>query len=382
MARHLLITWALVSTIIAWLAEIVIGRTAAEFSNNTKSLYAQTPMEAKPSRRLTECLDISPPSWHYLHTCDAQLKKSKKCEYRRNGLLDDGICAKTCGVCSDNDPDYSDFREPVASQFGGFSSAHFIAVISSRKCELEPCGRTEMTRMLTRHRCVHNFNNLFGGFVHSADAPFCTVEGFRVLGSYLGQYWNAYDHVDDSGTIRGLNYTDPIITLERLYASACKNLDYIYAARKEPLCGSRCAIAFNIFESQLRWPTTKRILMDERTAMIIMEPDPAITECRQLNANKSFDRSKCPKKAGHEYLHEHRKWYSRLLSLTQYRPMLYLQSADFFKNKALHVHRVLRKAGLHTRRRMMCPRGQFSPPVVCDLVHFNVDDSSCTEKWF
>ena len=274
-------------------------------------------------------------------------------------------------------------------QYGGPSSSHFVVIASQMRS-----GSSSMTYGLARHRCVHNFNELFSGFdrKQSKDAAQCvTAEGFSPLGSYLSALWTTWDaevqriHPKAYGMI-----PSPVTTLEQLHDIACKGLDQIYAARGEPLCGSRCAITFKLFPDHLPWSTTKRILRDNRTALVILDRDPAASECSLTHAERNndwginpnnhsmhFDRSKCPKQATRAYLHAHRKWYSLLLSMTQYRPGLYLRSADFFENEGWHLHRVLRKAGMRPRRLDMCPPGTFSPPVVCGLTKVSLDEVSC-----
>ena len=277
-------------------------------------------------------------------------------------------------------------------QSGGLSSSHFIIVASRKRS-----GSTSLALGLARHRCVHNFNELFSGFHagQSKDAAHCvTPAGFSPLGSFLAALWTSWDAEQERKYPKVYKMIpNPVATLEQIHASACKGLDQIYAARQEPLCGSRCAIAFKLFPHHLPWSTTKQILMDNRTAVVVLERDPAASECSLKHAErhndwgidpsshrKHFDRSKCPKKAGDAYLQKHKKLYSRLLSLAQHRPALYLQSADFFENERLHLHRVLRKAGMHPRRLDMCPPGTFSPPVVCGLTKVPLDEKSCTNQ--
>eukprot|EP00930_Biecheleria_cincta_P078067 TRINITY_DN6543_c0_g1_i1.p1 TRINITY_DN6543_c0_g1~~TRINITY_DN6543_c0_g1_i1.p1 ORF type:complete len:2622 (+),score=430.72 TRINITY_DN6543_c0_g1_i1:87-7952(+) len=55
----------------------------------------------KMSPATAACVDLQPPAdWSNL-TCDLQLANTANCEARRAGTLNDGYCAKTCGVCQE-----------------------------------------------------------------------------------------------------------------------------------------------------------------------------------------------------------------------------------------------------------------------------------------
>lgn len=349
--------------------------------------------EAKSMRGVaTSCVDKSPPSWHRLKTCDEQLNKSDRCEFRRSGQLNDGLCAKTCRVCiGDRKPDQR--KAP----------AHFIFVASAQRS-----GSTEMSHRLSRHRCVHNFNEMYTGLIPqlSGDAGLCTTAtGFKPLGPFLKAVWKLWSRWNESATDILRSVPDPVKMLEHLRASACKGLDRIYASRSEPLCGSRCAVVVKLFAGQLPRSFFSQLLRSTHAALIILERNPARAECslrhaeqtndwhltpnspnnwhitkrltRKMTGTIPFNRSACPKQAGAKFLNAHQEWYEYLLGLTRYRKALYVQSADFFKHETSYVLRALHTAGFHTEPSDLCPLGTVSTMQVCGLKNVSSAGASC-----
>lgn len=64
-----------------------------------------------------KCFDVQPPRNLTHNSCDKQLRNTDLCEQRLAGTLDDGYCAKTCGVCQDC-PDLSGYYSYAASHNG------------------------------------------------------------------------------------------------------------------------------------------------------------------------------------------------------------------------------------------------------------------------
>merc|ERR1711934_104892 len=134
---------------------------------------------------------------------------------------------------------------------------------------------------LSRHRCVHNFNDLYSGLMPelSGDAGLCTTAtGIKPLEPFLKALWALWSYWNDETATLMLQHSvpDPVETLEQLRASACKGLDRIYAARSEPLCGSRCAVVVKLFSDKLPRSTVTQLLTSKRAALIILERDPAL----------------------------------------------------------------------------------------------------------